>query len=93
MTNLMNIDDAFKLLQKYGISVPNYVLIHSIEESDKIDGLRYPVVLKLVSDEVIHKTEEKAIALNLRDKEEVLSSLKDLENKFDKLRDGGRLYP
>jgi len=49
--------DAIQVLQKYDIPYPEHGLARSLEEAMRIAGeLGYPVVLKVVSPDVVHKS-------------------------------------
>lgn len=62
---------SFNLLKKYGIPAVKTVKIKTAKD---LAGLKYPVALKVVGKHLIHKTEEKAIALNLKNKEEAVKA-------------------
>ena len=49
--------EAQQLCKAYGIPTPKHGLAKSAAEAAKIAArLRFPVVLKIVSDEILHKT-------------------------------------
>lgn len=63
---------AKAVLSHYGVPVVGEVLAQSADEAAKAAGaLGYPVVLKVESPDLPHKTEAGVIRLNLRDAEEV----------------------
>jgi acyl-CoA synthetase (NDP forming) len=58
--------EAIRILQTYGIPYPNHSVAHSAEEAVEIaHRLGSPVVLKVVSPNVIHKSDVGGIALGL----------------------------
>jgi len=58
--------ETIELLQTYGLPVPRGKMAISVDEAVKIAGqIGYPVVLKVVSDDIIHKSEAKGVELNL----------------------------
>ena len=60
--------EAVKLLEKYNIPYPEHALAHSAEEAIECAGrLGYPVVLKVVSPEVIHKSDVGGVLSGLAD--------------------------
>ena len=66
-----------KLLSYYGIPIPKGDLAHSIEEAISIaQSLGYPVVLKISSSQILHKTEAQGIALNIADKSQLAEAYK-----------------
>jgi len=61
-------DQALDVLSAYGLPVPRYRLTSSAEEAVAFaDEIGYPVVLRAISPEIVHKSEAQAIALDLAD--------------------------
>ena len=55
-----------KLLASFGIPIVSTVVAHSAEEAVQIaDGMKYPVVLKILSPDISHKTDAGGVMLNL----------------------------
>jgi acetyl-CoA synthetase (ADP-forming) len=64
--------EAKTLCQEYGIPVTKFRVATSVEEAVKFaEGIGYPVVLKIVSPEVIHKFDVGGVVLNLQSASEV----------------------
>ena len=63
--------EAKELLREYGIPVPDFKLIKS---EDEITGLakeiNFPIVMKIVSPDIIHKTDAGGVKLNIKDETE-----------------------
>jgi acyl-CoA synthetase (NDP forming) len=60
--------EAKAICEDYGMPVPPFELVHSAEEaSDAAARLGYPVVLKVVSQDILHKTEAGGVLLDIRD--------------------------
>jgi len=60
--------EAIQLLQTYGIPYPNHRVAHSPQEAvETADRLGYPVVLKVVSYDVVHKSDMGGVVLGLED--------------------------
>jgi acyl-CoA synthetase (NDP forming) len=63
--------EAKELLKEYGIPVPDFKLIKSENE---ITGLAkeiiFPIVMKIVSPDIIHKTDAGGVKLNIKDETE-----------------------
>lgn len=67
--------EAKKLLKLYGIPVAQEDIASSPEEALLIaDTIGYPVVLKILSPDILHKTEIGGVMLDLQTKEEVQSA-------------------
>ena len=58
--------EAKKLCDAYGIPVPKEGLAKTADEAAKIaNRLRFPVVMKIVSDDILHKTEAGGVVVGL----------------------------
>lgn len=67
--------DTVRLLSEYGIPYPEHGLARSLDEAVQLaDGLGYPVVLKVVSPDVVHKSGAGGVAIGLQDADDVLSA-------------------
>lgn len=65
-------DQALEILSAYGFTVPEGGLAASDQEAVKVaDEIGYPVVMKVMSDGVVHKSDAGGIVLNITDKEGV----------------------
>lgn len=61
-------DQALEVLRAYGLPVPVFRLCATAQEAADFAGqIGYPVVLRVVSPQVVHKSEVKGVALNLAD--------------------------
>lgn len=64
--------EAKTLCQQYGIPITRFKVATSPEEAVKsADEIGYPVVLKIVSPDVLHKFDVGGVVLNLKDSSEV----------------------
>jgi acetyltransferase len=63
----LHLHECFAVLEAYGIPVARYVLVRSAEAAEEAArGLGFPVAMKLPSAGIAHKTEARAVALNIR---------------------------
>ncbi len=63
--------DAIKVLEAYGLSVPKHGLANSAAEAaDLADRIGYPVVMKVMSEDIVHKFDVKGVVLNINSREE-----------------------
>jgi acyl-CoA synthetase (NDP forming) len=70
--SLMLESDAAELLKAYHIPYPDHALARNADEATRIaDNLEYPVVLKIVSSEVVHKSDVGGVQANLTNAESV----------------------
>ncbi|MDR3353803.1 MAG: acetate--CoA ligase family protein [Synergistaceae bacterium] len=68
---------AMKLLRENGISVPDFVF--SSEEEQAVQAVRelgYPVAVKVVSPQIVHKSDCGGVMLNIRNDEELRDSFR-----------------
>jgi acetyl-CoA synthetase (ADP-forming) len=83
------VEDAFKLLDKYDIPIPPYVIVHSIKELKsfypKID---FPVVIKIISSNILHKSEKGGVVIGINNYNELINSSEKLLAKFDGVIEG-----
>jgi acetyltransferase len=65
-------DQVARVLGAYGIGVPSSVVVTSVEQAVTAAGEQgYPVVLKVVGDQITHKTDLGGVVLDVRDEDEV----------------------
>lgn len=82
--NMLTPVDAFALLERYGIAVSPYFRVANHDDLRRYgDALGYPVVLKVNSTEVIHKSDEGGIVLNVHSADDALRAFDDLCTRFD----------
>ncbi|MBL7082776.1 MAG: acetate--CoA ligase family protein [Candidatus Aminicenantes bacterium] len=82
-------DDVFKILQCYGIPTVTTTRIDKEDELEKaIQKLKYPLVLKVDAESIIHKTEVGGVAVNIKDKASLQAAFKKMARKFEKQKPG-----
>jgi acetate---CoA ligase (ADP-forming) len=87
---VVNEFEAKRLLRQFGVPVPEEVLVRSPDAAcAQAEKIGWPVVLKVVSDAVAHKTEHGLIRLNLRSAEEVRVAFGELMQRFEIAAPGG----
>ena len=68
----INESDAKKILAAYGINIAKSALVTSAEEAVKLaDGIGYPMVMKIVSPDIIHKSDVGGVILHLKSSAQV----------------------
>jgi len=78
---LLNLNEVKDVLLSYGIPVVPTKVVQSAEEAiDIADFIGYPVVLKIDSRKIFHKTELGGVWLNLRDQNAVREAFKSLQD-------------
>ncbi|MCD6330585.1 MAG: acetate--CoA ligase family protein, partial [Thermoplasmata archaeon] len=67
--------EAKEILRAVGIDVPEFYLAKSIDDAVKAaNKIGYPVVMKIVSEDIIHKTDVGGVALNIENEKEVVEA-------------------
>ena len=84
---LLNEIEAKALLTAFGMAVAKTIAAASADEAVRIAGeLGYPVVLKINSPDITHKTDVGGVALNLRDAQAVRAAYQQIVNDATRLR-------
>jgi acyl-CoA synthetase (NDP forming) len=84
--------EARQYLQSRGISVPEYKLATSAQEAvDYAKALDFPVVLKIVSKEIVHKSDVGGVRVNLRTAEEVAGAYENILSSVNERVPGAKI--
>lgn len=82
-------EDALDILDAYGIQVAGYRYAGSADEAVTIAAdISYPVVMKIASPAVLHKTEVRGVIVDLRSAAEVRNAFHELKDRAGKLKKG-----
>jgi len=83
--------DAMDVLDAYGIPTAAYQPARTAREAIEIAGnIGYPVVMKLNTPRILHKTEAKAVRVDIRDDKELRSEFNDLKKRIGTVPKGER---
>lgn len=64
--------ESFELLRQYNIPTPDFALVQDVNEALKVaKDIGYPVVLKVVSPDIIHKSDVGGVILNINNDDEL----------------------
>lgn len=75
-----------RVLAAYGIPMPTFALVKTLEETVRItEETNYPVVLKVISPEVVHKSDVGGVILDLRNEAELVRGYMRLQDNLAKL--------
>jgi len=75
--------ETIEILQSYGLPVPRGQLAGTVDEAISIAGeIGYPVVLKVVSDQVLHKSDVGGVELNIQTAAELEDAYKRIHNNI-----------
>jgi len=77
------VDLSYRILASYGIQTAPWLVSENTEEVlAAAEEFGYPVVLKTASTDVVHKSDEGAVVLNIKNRVELLEALTNLQLKF-----------
>lgn len=86
MSKFYNEYNSKMMLQKYGLPTGKFKLVTSARDAAGAAAeLGFPIVMKIVSDQIIHKTEAGGILLNIQDEQQAVDS-------FEKLLSNAKAY-
>ncbi len=78
--------EAKQVLRAYGLPVPNEKLAKTLDEALKYaEEIGYPVAMKLMSPQILHKSDAKVVLLNIKTPEE-------LREKWGEIHENARKY-
>jgi len=85
--------EASEVVRAYGVEAPEMrVATSEAEAVDYAEELGYPVVLKIVSPDILHKTDIGGVVLNLSSAEEVRSAYRGIMARVSRHMPRARLY-
>ena len=69
---MLDFNKSEKLARKYKLSLPKQELAKNLKQAiDASKKIKYPLVIKLISPDLIHKTDMKAVMMDIRNEEEL----------------------
>ena len=78
--------EAKQVLKAYGLPVPEEKLAKTLDEALKYaEEIGYPVAMKLMSPQILHKSDAKVVMLNIKTPEE-------LKQKWEEIHENARKY-
>ena len=84
--------EARKILKAYGIKLPRAKMARDIEEAKKIaKDIGYPLVLKIVSPNILHKTDVGGIKVGIEDEKELIEKYDDILFSVNKYMPGANI--
>lgn len=84
-SGLLNEDDTKELFAAYNLPMPKQALAKTAEEAVALaEKIGYPVIAKISSPQILHKTDVGGVRANLHTKEEVLTAFRDITANIKK---------
>ncbi len=75
-------DRAKELLRRYEVPTTDFVVVDSVDAAVALD-IAFPLVAKVCSSDIVHKSDVDGIRLNLRSREELRGAVAELLRRFD----------
>ena len=79
--HVLDESEAKKLLASYGIPTTNFVVVENEEELSQIN-LNYPLVMKVCSSNILHKTDVGGVILNIANEKQLKENFRETKEKF-----------
>ena len=79
---LLSLSQTKKLLKKYNIQLKKDQLITPNEIKNVAGKIKYPIVLKGISNKAVHKTEFKGVIVNIKNENELITTSKEIIKNF-----------
>jgi acetyltransferase len=77
-------EDVYKILEAYKIPTAGWRMVTSADDAAAAaEELGFPVVVKADAAAIVHKSDMGGVAINIADKDAVLSTVKDMQARFD----------
>lgn len=77
--NFLLESQAYELLKSVGIQVPDYRMVYSIEDAlNAAEEIGYPVVMKIVSHDIVHKSDVGGVKVDIKTPREVIHSYEEI---------------
>lgn len=78
-------NEAYEVLSSYGVHVSPYKLVHSLREAeDAVKAIGFPVVLKIVSPDIVHKSDVGGVKIGIESLSQLRESYGELMKNVEK---------
>ncbi|WP_421851350.1 acetate--CoA ligase family protein [Oricola sp.] len=88
---MLNEVDSGAVFATLGVTKPNQVVLPPDETAPETGDLQFPLVAKLVSGDLPHKTEAGAIRIGIKDAAELANAIADMRNTVSELKPDARI--
>ncbi|HEY0579428.1 MAG TPA: acetate--CoA ligase family protein, partial [Candidatus Nitrosocosmicus sp.] len=84
-TKVITEEIAKNILTAYDIKVPRFALVQDVESAIKeANSIGYPLVAKIVSPQILHKTDVGGVKIDLKNEEDVKTAFNDMYVRLSK---------
>ena len=82
----LSVYDSLRVFYNYGLPVPNFGIATNLDEAIKVaDKVGYPLVLKISSNKITHKTDIGGVVVGIKNKDMLIQQWNELLNKLNNL--------
>ena len=80
----LSTDAVYQLLDAYKIPVADWRIANNLDDTIKAaNDIGFPVVIKADAESLVHKSDLGGVAINIKNKEEVVTVVEEMKKKFD----------
>jgi acetyl-CoA synthetase (ADP-forming) len=84
--------ESKEVVSSYGMPITRFRVAKTVEEAIKFSGeIGYPVVIKVVSPDVLHKSDVGAVKINLKNAEEVKTAFSEIMKNVKKFKSDAKI--
>lgn len=84
--------ESYKILEAYGMKVVDYRVAKDLEKTILAAGqIGYPVVLKIISTEILHKIDVGGVKINLKDEDELKKAFAEINESIKNKKLGSKI--
>src|ERR687885_1348331 len=78
-------ESAKEILKNYGINVPPYSIVMDADDAvTKAKQIGFPIVAKIVSPEILHKTDVKGVRVGINSEQEIRQTFEDMYGRLSR---------
>ncbi|NQS99178.1 MAG: acetate--CoA ligase family protein [candidate division Zixibacteria bacterium] len=81
----LNAEEIGRILKAYRFPLPDSIITKEIDEALEFSRSRYPIVLKMMAESVVHKTDVGGVMVDIRNDDELRAAFGGMTEKADKL--------
>src|SRR5690348_14419127 len=87
-TKVITEEMAKDILSSYDIKVPQFALVQNVDDAVReANSIGYPIVAKIVSPQILHKTDVGGVKVDLKNEADVKSAFNDMYGRLAKQYD------
>ena len=76
--------EAYQIFQDYGLNIAPYRFVEKIEEAkNAADAIGYPLVAKVVSEEIVHKSDTGGVVTNIQNETDLVKAIEEIHEKVN----------